>query len=239
MPQSGENRPVAQPLDYDERPERFLTGRAVVQDYVLGGDIHRYVAERFVAERFARVLDVGCGDGELGRQLAGSSCRWIGLDLSPTLLARAPAPVVRGHAAALPFPDRAFDGVAALWMLYHLAEPGRAVVEAFRVLRPGGLLAACAPSRYDSPELSDLLPSKPPSTFDAEVAPALLEDVFPEVEEHAWDAPLLRLPDPDALRRYLVGRGVDPASAAELALTKETPVAVTKRGVLLYGRRPR
>jgi SAM-dependent methyltransferase len=114
MPQSGEERSVALPLDYDERPERFLTGRAVVQEYVPGGDIHRYVAERLVAERFARILDVGCGDGELARQLAGTSCRWIGLDLSPTVLARAPAPVVRGNAVALPFPDQAFDGVAAL-----------------------------------------------------------------------------------------------------------------------------
>lgn len=40
-------------------------------------------------------------------------------------------------------PDAAFDAVIAMESLSHMAEPGRALAEAFRVLRPGGRLVAC------------------------------------------------------------------------------------------------
>lgn len=45
-----------------------------------------------------------------------------------------------------------------------------------------------------------------PVTFDAEVGPALIGEVFGDVEVEAWDGPSLRLPDQAALRRYLIGR---------------------------------
>lgn len=86
------------------------------------------------------------------------------------MLARAPGPAVRADARELPSPDRSFDAVALLYVLYHLPEPERALAEAHRVLRPGGLLAVAAPSRHDAPELAFVL-SPDPLTFDAEAAP--------------------------------------------------------------------
>ena len=42
----------------------------------------------FIAEDFARVLDVGCGEGELARYLPDGA--WVGLDNSQTMLEWAP-----------------------------------------------------------------------------------------------------------------------------------------------------
>ena len=67
------------------------------------------------------MLNVACGEGELARYLPDSA--WIGLDDSQTMLDLAPAGGVLGEATALPFPDGSFDGVAILYILYHLPDP--------------------------------------------------------------------------------------------------------------------
>lgn len=230
---------AALPCDYDRDPDRFRMGRATALQYGPGGDVHDEVAARLVAKGVGMVLDVGAGDGALGRLLVNTSVRWVGLDLSATLLADSPRPVVRASATVLPFPDATFDAVTALYMLYHLPEPGRAIAEARRVLRPGGLLAVAAPSRYDAPEVQHLMPPEPPSTFDAEIAPDLLSRYFGSIEVQAWDGPYITLPDAEALRRYLVGRMGDPVPAddhqARRHRLRRTPLS--RRGEWCEGRR--
>jgi SAM-dependent methyltransferase len=152
------------------------------------------------------------------------------------MLRRAPEPAVQGEATALPFPDASFGSVALLYVLYHLPDPTPALAEAHRVLRADGLVSVAAPSRHDSPELSDFLPSSS-LTFDAELAPRLLEQLFEEVEVERWDAALLELPDRGAVRDYLVGKGVAPERAALGAESVDLPLSVTKRGALLFGRK--
>jgi 2-polyprenyl-6-hydroxyphenyl methylase/3-demethylubiquinone-9 3-methyltransferase len=117
-----------------------------------------WVAERLRAASGgspARVLDLGCGGGFLARALASEGHRVCGLDFSFNSLraARGPAEAnapasrfdakapayVAGDAYKLPFPDAAFDAVCALDFLEHVTAPGRAIAEAARVLRPGGL----------------------------------------------------------------------------------------------------
>jgi SAM-dependent methyltransferase len=225
--------------DYDENPERFRSGRAVVRRYGTAGDAIEVVARRFAADGLGRIVDLGCGFGELARWLAGSSVEWVGADRSRTMLQDAPRRATLADVRHLPFADATFDGAAAVWMLYHLDDPREGLREAWRVLRPGGLFAAVAPSRYDSPELAPLLPPEPPATFDSEIAPAMIGELFVDVEIHAWDGPYVQLPDRAAVHAYLVGRAVDPDEIERIARAVPVPLAVTKRGAIVYGRRPR
>jgi SAM-dependent methyltransferase len=226
--------PRAVPCDYDQDPERFRTARAVQRRHAQLPDVHERVAGRLLAEGVTPVLDIGCGEGELARYLPDGA--WIGLDSSPAMLARAPHPKIAGDASALPFEDRSFDSAALLYVLYHLRDPARALAEAHRVLRPGGLVAVAAPSRDDSPELVHALPQGP-LTFDAELAPKLLGELFADVEVEPWDAPLLELPSRTAVRDYLIGKGCDPDSAQTAAESIDVPLSVTKRGALAFARR--
>jgi SAM-dependent methyltransferase len=162
--------------------------------------------------------------------------RPIGVDSSPTMLARAPEPTHEADATQLPFPDAHFASVALLYVLYHLPDPGIALAEAHRVLQPGGIVAVAAPSRHDSPELAELLGPRA-LTFDAELAPEALAELFTELEVRSWDAPLLRLPTRSAVRDYLIGKGVEPARAAAGASSAEVPLTVTKRGALAFARK--
>jgi SAM-dependent methyltransferase len=220
--------------DYDERPERFRLARSILRRHAIVEDIHRGVAELLLAEHLTPVLDVGCGEGELARHLPEGA--WVGLDSSAEMLARAPDPAVLGDAVSLPFPDASFDSVALLYVLYHLQDPAKALAEARRVLRGGGIVAVAAPSRDDSPELAPALPAGR-LTFDAELAPELVSEHFADVEVERWDAPLLELPDATAVRDYLLGKGADPGSAETAAAEVRLPLSVTKRGALVCARR--
>ena len=53
----------------------------------------------------------------------------------------------------------------------------------------------------------------------------------------SWHSRLRRLPDRDAVRDYLIARFVVPEDAAAAAERVATPVAITKRGALIYARR--
>jgi SAM-dependent methyltransferase len=238
MASSDGNRRTAHPTDYDTDIARFLTNQAATKSYSTAGDVHERVAERLHGYGLtAPVLDLGGGNGTLARRLHQLGVETVVLDQAEYIRS-APRPAVRADAMHLPLRAGSFGAVAALWMMYHLANPGACLRAVETVLRPGGILVTCAPSRYNDPEFSSVLPRwGEPSTFDAEDAVAITGQVFELVSVQRWDAPLVSLPDPAAVITFLRGRGLDSRAAKERAQQFATPMTVTKRGVLIWGRR--
>ena len=94
------------------------------------------------------VVDIGCGEGYLTLEAARWARKVVGIDRSATVLARARQLAERrrvgnvtwkrGEIERLPAPDGSFDVALLSQTLHHAADPGRAIHEAARVLRPGG-----------------------------------------------------------------------------------------------------
>jgi SAM-dependent methyltransferase len=236
-PTAGEPAVTALPPDYDRDPGRFLTATGLPQD-----DVHPYVAARLASSGTGTVADVGGGNGRLARLLPDLGMRCLLLDISPAMLAEAPRPAVRADGSRLPIADGAVDAVTALYTLYHYDDPRQPIAEARRVLRNGGLFAACAPGRDSNPELAPLLPDwGKPSTFDGEDAPAIVASVFSKpgdsVEVDRWDGPLVTLNDLDHAAGFLRVHGLSDTAARAAAATLDLPLALTVRGCVVYATR--
>ena len=120
------------------------------------------VIERLVQLRGLRILDVGCGDGGLARQLVGRGASVIGIepDRERAERNRAAAPVpglefIEAPGEALPLPDASADGVIFSYSLHRVPPDSTdtALQEAMRVLRPGeGFLCVLEPMLTGSME---------------------------------------------------------------------------------------
>jgi len=99
------------------------------------------------------VLDIGCGGGVdtfIAAMMVGSTGRAVGIDRVPEMLKRAEKnlhemPVANvtfqeASAEALPFPDESFDVIISNGAFNLIPDKGKALREAFRVLRPKGRL---------------------------------------------------------------------------------------------------
>ena len=90
-----------------------------------------------------RVLDVGCGEGQVARRVAELGTAVVGIDPTAAQLETAATRgggvrYVRGMAETLPFGSGAFDAVVICLTLEHLDPFEPAVVEVARVLASGG-----------------------------------------------------------------------------------------------------
>ncbi|MBI5016156.1 MAG: class I SAM-dependent methyltransferase [Deltaproteobacteria bacterium] len=95
--------------------------------------------------RGRHVLEVASGTGHLAAEALARGATVVGVDVARAMVAlarqRAPgASFHEGDAEALPFKDEQFDSVICCFGFLHFAEPARALREAARVLKPGGIV---------------------------------------------------------------------------------------------------
>ena len=114
-----------------------------------GGTPYRWLA-RSVSANARMVLDIGCGSGAMSRELARPDRIVIGLDISAAELDlaadRSPGPWVRADGRRLPLGDQTMDAVTTALGLAVIHPIGQLVSEVARVLVPGGVFAAMAPT---------------------------------------------------------------------------------------------
>ena len=139
--------------DYEALSKKHFDNQAAKYDqrdtyyYSQNGKIScRDIAEQIRDVPYEALLDVGCGTGFLIDILAKrKSARYCGVDLSDEMLRVAKGKAIRGAAFTvgsadrLPYPDGSFDIVACSQSFHHYPYPEKAMREARRVLKPGGL----------------------------------------------------------------------------------------------------
>jgi 2-polyprenyl-6-hydroxyphenyl methylase / 3-demethylubiquinone-9 3-methyltransferase len=185
----------------------------------------------------AVLVDLGCGAGLLAPHLEGKGYTHIGVDLSLESLRRAAdhgVLPVQGDVLAVPLPDACAEVVVAGEILEHVPDLPRAVAEACRLLRPGGLLvidtlAATALCRFLAIDVAERLPR---IAIRGVHDPALLVDRKVLVEECAKHGVALELrgirPSLTDFAAWLFGRRVS---------VRMVPVATTAVLFQARGRR--
>jgi len=89
------------------------------------------------------LLDIGCGTGAglvIARDMFKNT---LGVDISPKMLEHAQRKqldVCLGSCYQLPLSDNTVDAAVSLSVLHHLPDPENLIIEAIRVLKPGGHL---------------------------------------------------------------------------------------------------
>ena len=124
---------------------RYLDGAAANQEMQR---LRAAAYQIFAPTAHDRLLDAGCGLGEVARQLGaavGNHGSVVALDRSAEMISIArsrhngtPVTYQVGDITSLEFPDGHFSGVRSERVLQHLADPDAAIRELARVTRPGG-----------------------------------------------------------------------------------------------------
>jgi SAM-dependent methyltransferase len=204
----GEDEPAAAPTSaqlWEEHAQWWIDGFTAGADPEYDEQILPLAGAELAGAR--RVLDVGCGEGQISR-LAG---RLDGVELvvgvDPTWNQisaageRGGAMFSRAKAHELPFPDLTFDAVVACLVFEHIDEVDAAIGEVARVLAPGGRfcfflnhpLLQTPNSGWIDDQVLD-----PPEQY-WRIGPYLVEDETIEQVEHGVFIPFIHRP----LSRYV------------------------------------
>jgi len=152
-----------------EQVAGVLALRAADQNWAdtVAGDMERHYSPGRTWEALARsalplletgdVLDVASGDGVLAELLAPHAGRYVCVDTSPRVVAAASerlrkfpnVEVIEGDMHALPLDAESFDLAVLMHALTYAEKPAQAVVDAARVLRPGGRLLLSSLAQHE------------------------------------------------------------------------------------------
>jgi len=133
------------------KSEEFFTSSAGqwdrLREELFGSAFHLHALLGLLDDSWV-VGDLGCGGGQVAEILAPCVARVIAVDDSAAMLQAArrrlrgldTVELRRGRLEALPIDDGTLDAAACVLVLHHVPDPGRALAEAARVLRPGGRL---------------------------------------------------------------------------------------------------
>jgi ubiquinone/menaquinone biosynthesis C-methylase UbiE len=103
------------------------------------------VLEWLAAQPGERILDLGCGDGQLTKRIADTGASVVGIDASPEMVPAARARGIKadnGPAEKLLYPDHVFDAVFSNAVLHWIRGQDEMLTQVRRVLRPGGRFVA-------------------------------------------------------------------------------------------------
>jgi ubiquinone/menaquinone biosynthesis C-methylase UbiE len=98
------------------------------------------------------ILDIGTGNGVYRSALLPHAARYIGIDVNESGLRQAllndgTAELVLSSAEQLCFKDNLFDVALLIEVLEHIPDDTKALLEAYRVLKPGGIAIITAPNK--------------------------------------------------------------------------------------------
>jgi SAM-dependent methyltransferase len=103
------------------------------------------VLEWLAPQKGERILDLGCGDGQLTQRIAATGAIVTAIDASPEMVAAARSRGIaadKGPAELLPYSDRSFDAVFSNAVLHWVRGQDEMMEQVKRVLRPGGRFVA-------------------------------------------------------------------------------------------------
>jgi ubiquinone/menaquinone biosynthesis C-methylase UbiE len=120
-------------------------------------EMQRLTHQQLGVGQGARILDAGCGVGEVSRELAdlvGPSGKVVGIDLSEAMVAECrqraegtglPVEYHQSDIHQLDFPSESFDACRASRVFIYLEDPRKALGELLRLTRPGGRVVLFEP----------------------------------------------------------------------------------------------
>jgi len=123
--------------------------------------ILRFLRIRRILRRIppgSAVCDIGCGmQGSFLRSISSHIASGVGLDKKVSPYQDGKITLRRSHLGdRLDLPSQTFDCVTLLAVLEHLAQPEEILEEAYRILKPGGVLLLTTPTPLSQPLLEFL-----------------------------------------------------------------------------------
>ncbi len=178
------------------RTQQYFDERAIAWEkyYFVGAGMYRRMTRFRKAldgrvRRGGRILDFGCGSGDLSNSLASAGYRVTAVDQAENMIKRAAQRFSSGHIAfqwlnephtesSLPFCNAEFEAITCSSVLEYLEDVDACLKELARVCQGGGWLVATVPNLMHPKFLCGALPLRAIQT-----AGRLVRSLLPRAEE--------------------------------------------------------